>query len=107
MALRRWLGLAILLAWTASLALPVFTTCTPGYDHVQGWFLLLFGWLGFLTVTPAWLANGLMAGIGVALLFNQRPPLWLGVFTAVIAGTAWWWRAWADDVGERPICHYH
>ncbi len=30
MAMGRWLELLILLTWTASLALPVFTTCRTG-----------------------------------------------------------------------------
>jgi hypothetical protein len=107
MVVRRWLGLVILLTWTASLALPVFTTCRTGYDHVGGWVLLLLGWLGLLTLMPAWLANFLIVGIGGALFFRRRPPIWLGVLAAILAGTAWWWKAWADDTGEVPICHYH
>jgi hypothetical protein len=107
MAPRRWLGLGLLVAWTASLALPVFTTCSAGYDHVGGWFLLLVGWFGILVWMPAWLANVAIVGIGAALYFHRRPPIWLGVLTAVVAATAWRWEAWADDTGERPICHYH
>jgi hypothetical protein len=40
---RRWSGFVILLLWAATLVLPVFTTCRPGYDHVEGWFVLAFG----------------------------------------------------------------
>lgn len=107
MSLRRWLGLALLLTWSLSLALPVFTTCTPGYDHVRGLVVLVLGWLGVLSLMPAWLANVLMVPIGIGLLLQRRPPVWLGVLTAGIASTALWWKAWADDLGERPICHYH
>src|SRR5215469_9026544 len=107
MSTRRWLGLAILLTWILSLALPVFTTCAPGYDHVRGLVLLALGWFGVLALMPAWLANGLIVGIGGALLVQRRPPVWLGLLTATIASTALWWKAWGDDLGERPICHYH
>jgi hypothetical protein len=101
------LVMPILLTWTASLALPVFTSCRTGYDHVGGWVLLLLGWLGLLTLMPARLANFLIVGIGGALFFHRRPPIWLGVLTAILAGTAWWWKAWGDDTGELPIRHYH
>jgi hypothetical protein len=107
MAMGRWFGLLILLTWTASLALPVFSACRTGYDHVGGWVLLLLGWLGFLTLMPAWLANFLIVGIGVARFFRRRTPIWLGALTAILAATALWWKAWRDDTGEVPICHYH
>ncbi len=104
---RRLAGFLILLLWTLSLILPAFSTCRPGYDHVGGWFLLLLGWLGLLTLTPAWLANFFILGVGVTLALGKRPPIWLGVLAAGFAVTAWWWTAWGDDTGLVPICHYH
>ena len=103
----RQVGLFILALWVGSLILPVFSTCRPGYDHVGGWFLLLFGWFGVLVLMPAWLANGFILGIGITLAFGRRPPIWLGVLAVGFAATAWWWTAWQDDTGAVPICHYH
>ena len=104
---RRLAGFLILALWVVSLILPVFSTCRPGYDHVGGWFLLLFGWFGVFVLMPAWLANPLILGIGGTLAFGRRPPIWLGVLTAGLAATAWWWTAWQDDAGSAPICRYH
>jgi len=106
-AMRRWAGLAILLLWTASLILPVFTTCRAGYDHVGGWFLLMFGWFGILMLIPAWFANFFVLAVATILVLEMRPPIWLGLLGAILAATAWWWTAWQDDTGAVPICHYH
>jgi hypothetical protein len=100
-------GIVILALWALSLALPVFTTCRPGYDHVGGWFLLGFGWMGLMLLQPAWLANWLIVIIAAILLAERRAPIWLGVLMAAIAGGAWFFTAWYDDTGNVPICHYH
>ena len=56
-SISRIVGGLILLMWAVSVALPVFTTCRSGYDHFPGLFLLAIGWMGLLTLQPAWLAN--------------------------------------------------
>ena len=100
-------GFLVLAPWTLSLAVPVFSTCRPGYDHVGGWFLLLFGWFGVFVFMPAWLANIFILAVGGVLAFGRRPPIWLGVLAGGFAATAWWWKEWQDDTGAVPICHYH
>jgi hypothetical protein len=103
----RWLGALVLAVWALSLAAPVFTTCAPGYDHVPGFFLLALGWFGIFALMPAWFANFPIVWIGARLFFRRRQPVWPGGVAVLIAGTALWWKAWGDDTGERPICHYH
>ncbi|HEX4533511.1 MAG TPA: hypothetical protein VH000_04715 [Rhizomicrobium sp.] len=100
-------GVAIALLWLASLALPVFTTCRPGYDHVEGWFLLAFGWWGIMAYTPAWFANFGMVILSLLLIIRGRAPIWLGILTGAIAATAWFFTDWYDDTGAVPICQYH
>ncbi len=104
---RRWLGLLVLVTWAASLFLPVFTTCRPGYDHVQGWFVLAFGWFGIMAYMPAWFANVFVLIVGAMLVLEMRPPVWLGALAVIFAATAWWFTDWYDDTGNVPICHYH
>jgi hypothetical protein len=106
-SLSRIAGIVILLMWAVSLVLPVFTTCRPGYDHVGGWFLLGFGWMGVMMLQPAWFANWLIVIIATILLAERRAPIWLGIVTAIVAGAAWFFTAWYDDTGDVPICHYH
>jgi hypothetical protein len=103
----RAIGAIILGLWAVSLLLPVFTTCRPGYDHVQGWFLLALGWFGFMAFMPAWLANMFILLMGTMLVLEFRPRLWIGIACAVFAATAWWFTDWYDDTGAVPICHYH
>jgi hypothetical protein len=93
--------------WGVSLALPVFTTCRPGYDHVGGWFLLLMGWMGVMIAQPAWFANLLILVIAGILLAGRRAPIWLGIITAALAACASYFTAMYDDTGTVPICHYH
>ena len=100
-------GIVILLMWAVSLVLPVFSTCRSGYDHVGGWFLLGFGWMGAMVLQPAWFANWLIVIIAAILLAERRAPIWLGVLTALVAGGAWFFTDWYDDTGNVPICHYH
>ena len=104
---RRTAGLLILIVWLASLALPVFTTCRPGYDHVGGWFMLLMGWMGVAVVQPAWFANILILIVAGLLLAHRRAPVWLGVLTAAVAACAFYFKDMYDDTGTVPICHYH
>jgi hypothetical protein len=106
-ALSRWIGIAILLMWAVSLALPVFTTCRAGYDHVGGWFLLGFGWMGVMAVQPAWFANIAILVIAGLLFWRRRAPIWLGIATVAIAACAWYFTDMYDDTGTVPICHYH
>jgi hypothetical protein len=100
-------GIATLLVWGASLALPVLTACGPGYDHAPGVFVLAIGWLGLLEFQPAWIANVLMVIVAIMLLARQRAPVWLGIVTALIAACGLYLPAIYDDRGEVPICHYH
>jgi hypothetical protein len=88
-ATSRWLGLLVLTMWGVSLFLPVFTTCRPGYDHVEGWFVLSFGWFGILAYMPAWFANLFVLGVGAMLVLEMRPPIWLGALAAIFGATAW------------------
>src|SRR3569833_1519299 len=104
---RRFIGAAILILWAATIALPGFSSCRPGYDHVGGWFLLAFGWMGLIVFQPAWLANFFIVGAGIALFFRYRPPVLIGVLAGGLAACAWGFKAWADDTGDAPICHYH
>jgi hypothetical protein len=104
---RRWLGLLVLATWVVSLFLPVFTTCRPGYDHVEGWFLLAYGWFGIMAYVPAWFANLFVLVVGALLVLEMRVPVWLGTLAALFAATAWWFTDWYDDTGAVPICHYH
>lgn len=104
---RRWAGVLILAMWVASLILPVFSACNHNYDETGGWFLLAAGWFGFLVLQPAWLANWFILAVGVVLVLNKRPPIWLGMLAGIFAAPAWWWKEWNDDSGSVPICHYH
>jgi hypothetical protein len=104
---RRRVGLFILVLWLVSLALPVFTTCRPGYDHVGGWFILLMGWMGVIVVQPAWFANILILIVAIILIAHRRAPVWLGVLTAALAACALYFKDMVDDTGNVPICHYH
>ena len=106
-SVRRFAGLLILLMWGVSLALPVFSTCRAGYDHVGGWFVLMIGWMGVMILQPAWFANVLIVIIAVLMLAGRRAPIWLGIVTAAIAGAAWLFTDMYDDTGNVPICHYH
>src|SRR5258707_11145169 len=98
---RRLTGFLILVLWVVSLILPVFSTCRPGYDHVGGWFLLLFGWFGVFVLMPAWLANFFILGVGGALALRKRPPIWLGVLAGGRAATPPGWTEWQDRPALR------
>ena len=100
-------SIATLLIWGASLALPTLTTCSSGYDHAPGVFLLAIGWMGAFAFQPAWLANILMVVVAIMLLVRQRAPVWLGIATALIAACGFYFPAIYDDRGTIPICHYH
>jgi hypothetical protein len=102
-SLSRIAGIIVLLMWAVSLALPVFTTCRPGYDYVGGWFLLGFGWFGIMALQPAWFANWLIVIIAAILSAERRAPIWLGVVTVIVAGCAWYFTDWYDDTGNVPI----
>lgn len=104
---RRVAGLFVLALWGVSLALPVFTTCRTGYDHVAGWFLLAFGWMGFMAGMPAWLANIFVPISALILAVGNRVPMWVGIVGGGLAATALFWKSWVDDTGNVPICHYH
>jgi hypothetical protein len=104
---RRRAGALILIMWLVSLALPVFTTCRPGYDHVGGWFMLLMGWMGVMVIQPAWFANILILIIAGLLIAGKRAPIWLGVPAAALAGCGLYFKDMYDDTGSVPICHYH
>jgi hypothetical protein len=106
-SISRATGILILLMWLASLALPVFTTCRAGYDHVGGWFVLMMGWMGVIIVQPAWFANIAILAIAILLIVRRRAPIWLGIIAAGLAACAWYFTDMVDDTGNVPICHYH
>ena len=103
----RWIGIAILALWATSLALPAFSTCRAGYDHVGGWFVLMMGWMGVIILQPAWIANIGILIIAVILIAKRHAPIWLGIPTALLAGCALYFTDMVDDTGNVPICHYH
>jgi hypothetical protein len=106
-ATRRWLGLLILVLWAASLLLPVFTTCRPGFYHVEGYWLLLLGYYGLSVNEPGWIANLFMVAIGGVLVLGRRPWMWLGILCAAFTASAWWFTDWYSYDSVLPICHYH
>ena len=103
---RRNFGFLILAMWLASLVLPVFTACGPGYDNTPGYMILLIGWMGLLIIQPAWFANLLIVAVIIVLLLRNRVPLWLGIATPLVAAPALFFTDMYDDRGAIPICHY-
>ncbi len=100
-------GIVILLMWGASLALPTLTTCSSGYDHAPGIFLLAIGWLVCSNSSRPGSHNILIVVIAGLLLVRQRAPVWLGAATALIAACGSYFPNIYDDRGTIPICHYH
>lgn len=110
----KYWALALVIAWAASIMLPV-ATFGPEEDATwQGWAMLMLGWIGLLIGQPGWLAN---VGFALCLVFmlRQRPPgrwgMAVGLVTAGLAlhSLTWTW-VFANEGPKAvpsPITAYH
>jgi len=102
---RPLLGVAALLIWIVSLALPVETDC--GGLPIKGYLVLETGWLGPLGGQFGWYANLCMLWTIGQLLLNKRPEMTPAVVGAALALSALtWWRL-PSDAGYSVLCERH
>ena len=112
--LMKYAAVALVLAWAASLAMPVATFGAGADETWAGWAVLMLGWLGFLTGQFAWLGNfGFVACL--FLLIRPKAPgrtgLIIGGVTLALAlhglGWSWVYRNDGPAAVPTPIEGYH
>jgi hypothetical protein len=105
---RRWIALALGLAWFASLGLPAAHLADG--DAPEGISILIIGWIAVMMLQPAWLGN-LLIWIVLPLVAKRGRP-WTrtlrscGIALIGCAIAALFWRDLPDDSGSNLIVAY-
>lgn len=105
---RRWIALALGLAWFVSLGTPAAYLADG--DAPEGFSILLIGWIAVLMLQPAWLGNLLIWMVLPIVASSERPwkiTLRLCGGALIACGlAALFWRDLPDDSGSNLIVAY-
>ena len=101
-------GWALFAIWLASLVLPV--TQHGPLGEQTGFYFLMFGWGGALTLQFAWLANPLLMFAILYAAKSREPRLWVGLVCGIalclLAASAAFYHILAGpDGGTKVVPH--
>ncbi|MBG1233330.1 hypothetical protein [Aestuariivirga litoralis] len=101
---RQIVGIAALVLWLASLALPA--AVTTGDDQFPGFLILLMGFFGPFILQPGWYANPLFLFCAAWLIFCGGIYRFAAAIIAVLALWSFSWDKIVMDNGDMPISHF-
>jgi hypothetical protein len=104
---RRVIGIVALVAWVASLALPVETECLGLWYSSPGYRLALIGWLGALVGQFGWYANPFMLWQIGRLLLGRRPGIIGSLIALCLTLSAFFWKTSFTGDAWITICERH